>query len=86
MIKKDLVEQYKRFNINTDFNNRWERGIPHHPKSMKLMNHIEMLDFNFASDYFDWNTGGDGDNGEVLLYELDCYFELQDAIAEERLA
>jgi hypothetical protein len=26
-------------------------------------------------DYFGWKCGGDGDNGETLMYELDILFE-----------
>jgi hypothetical protein len=29
-------------------------------------------------DYFCWKTGGDGDNGETLMYQMDAFFELFD--------
>ena len=35
------------------------------------------------SDYFCWKTGGDGDNGEILAFVLDIYFEEQDAAREK---
>ncbi len=36
------------------------------------------IDFKVYGDYFCWKTGGDGDNGEALMYQMDAYFELQD--------
>jgi len=71
-----ILESYS--NINTDLNDRWENGTPHHPKSKELMRHILELDFEFNDDYFCWKMGGDGDNGEFLMYLMDMYFELQD--------
>jgi len=35
-------------------------------------------DFKFNNDYFCWKIGGDGDNGEELMYELDEYFAAKD--------
>lgn len=58
---------------------RWEKGIPHHPKSIELFDAISKIDFKYCSDSFCWNSGGDGDNGETLMYELDIYFECLDA-------
>lgn len=57
---------------------RWETGADHHPKSVKLFKFIEEMDFKFNSDYFCWKSGGDGDNGETLMYLMDMYFEKQD--------
>jgi hypothetical protein len=64
--------------IETDVNIRWEKGIPHHPESEKLMKAIADIDFVLCDDYFCWKTGGDGDNGETLMYEMDIYFEAKD--------
>jgi hypothetical protein len=36
------------------------------------------LDYYFCDDALGWKFGGDGDNGEDLLYALDCYFERLD--------
>ena len=55
---------------------RWEAGIEHHPKSQRLMVFLKEHDFQDYGDYFCWKTGGDGDNGEVLMYQLDAFFEL----------
>ena len=36
------------------------------------------MDWFYGDDYFCWKKGGDGDNGETLMFELDIYFEEQD--------
>jgi hypothetical protein len=60
--------------IETNIEKRWELGIPHHPKSEKLARFIAKLDYK-QGDSFGFKFGGDGDNGETLLYLLDVYFE-----------
>lgn len=57
---------------------RWGEGIPHHPKSIELMSFLAEHDFQDCDDYFCWKIGGDGDNGEILMYEMDAYFEQKD--------
>lgn len=69
--------------VETDPSVRWREGFPHHPKSMELMQHLGALDFEFFNDYFCWKTGGDGDNGETLMYALDMYFEMKDIFEEK---
>ena len=69
--------------VETNINVRWETGMPHHPKSIELMNALAKIDFEHCDDYFCWKTGGDGDNGEFLMYQMDIFFERQD---EEREA
>jgi len=54
---------------------RWEEGIPHHPLSERLMKFISQHDYTDRLDVFQWKTGGDGDNGEELMYEMDPFFE-----------
>jgi hypothetical protein len=56
--------------------NRWEDGIDHHPMSERLMSFLKEHDFNDYGDYFCWKTGGDGDNGEILMYQMDAFFEM----------
>ena len=58
--------------------NRWEEGMEHHPQSERLMTFLEEHDFNDYYDCFGWKTGGDGDNGETLMFQLDAVFELMD--------
>jgi len=57
---------------------RWDKGIDHHPMSERLMNFLQEHDARDHGDYFDFETGGDGDNGEQLMYEMDAFFELMD--------
>jgi len=73
-----MKEICKKYGIEWDINKRWENGTPHHPKSIKLFKSIETIDFELVGDYFRWKSGGDGDNGETLMYEMDIYFELED--------
>ena len=56
---------------------RWEDGIPHHPRSSELMSFLEDHDIHDYNDYFCWKVGGDGDNGESLMYEMDAFFEMK---------
>jgi len=57
---------------------RWEEGVAHHPMSMRLMKFLEEHDYNDYNDHFCWKTGGDGDNGEMLMFEIDAFFEMID--------
>jgi hypothetical protein len=54
---------------------RWEQGIPHDPRSEAIYHAIAELDWQEGSDFFGFKSGGDGDNGEHLMYLLDLYFE-----------
>jgi hypothetical protein len=60
--------------------NRWEDGIEHHPMSERLMRFLAEHDYNDYNDYFGWKIGGDGDNGESLMYQMDAFFELLDIL------
>ena len=57
---------------------RWDLGIEHHPKSERLMCFLAEHDFNDYDDHFCWKIGGDGDNGETLMYQMDAFFEMLD--------
>jgi hypothetical protein len=70
--------------VETDINKRWEQGVPHHPKSVELMDALMEIDFNLCGDHFRWKKGGDGDNGETLMYEMDIFFERRDEAADAR--
>ncbi len=63
---------------NLDINDRWESGIPHHPKSIEIGKLIGDIDYKLGGDAQYLQFGGDGDNGEALLYCLDIIFECQD--------
>ena len=75
--KLALQNKVKELNILTP-NERWESGKDHHNKSKILYDSISAMDLVFSDDYFCWKSGGDGDNGEELMYELDMIFELED--------
>ena len=57
---------------------RWADGMAHHPMSERLMAFLEEHDYNDYNDEFCWKTGGDGDNGESLMFEMDAFFEMLD--------
>jgi hypothetical protein len=50
----------------------------HDSRSITLYEFISQLDFNEAGDAFGFVSGGDGDNGEHLMYLLDCWFASKD--------
>ena len=53
---------------------RWvKQGTPHEPLSEHIYEIISELDFALG-DSFAFKSGGDGDNGEQLMYLLDAYF------------
>lgn len=62
---------------------RWESGTPHHPISERLMSFLQTHDYEDYGDSFCWKTGGDGDNGETLMYQMDVFFELMDILKED---
>lgn len=62
----------------TNLTKRWEDGTPHHPESLVLYKRIEAANFKLCGDYFRFKSGGDGDNGETLMYLLDMIFEARD--------
>lgn len=63
---------------------RWGDGIDHHPKSIELIEFLKEHDFNDYSDHFCWKTGGDGDNGESLMYQMDAFFEMKDSMVNKQ--
>lgn len=69
---------YSLKGIEVDTETRWENGGAHDPRAIKLARAIAELDHCFGDDYFCWKFGGDGDNGEHLMYLLDIYFEAKD--------
>jgi hypothetical protein len=65
-------------NPHRDPGARWGQGVPHDPRSLKLFKSVAEIDFKMCSDYFGWKWGGDGDNGETFMYELDEHFQRLD--------
>jgi hypothetical protein len=65
--------------VEKNITTRWERGIPHHPRSTHIVRQLAAIDFAYGGDFFCFKIGGDGDNGEHLMYLLDILFECEDA-------
>ena len=61
-------------------NQRWEAGLPNDPRSVEIYEILKAAD---KDDYFCWKSGGDGDNGEHLMYQLDSWFAEKDRIATD---
>ena len=61
--------------IETD---RWSKGIDHDPRSEAIGRALGDIDYEVLGDSLCLKFGGDGDNGEQLMYALDIYFELLD--------
>jgi hypothetical protein len=55
---------------------RWENGVEHHPMSVKLMEWMMDIDLHAYKDYLCLKAGGDGDNGEHLMFLMDGFFEM----------
>ena len=66
---KSIIEKEKKIGC------RWTNNIPHHKKTIEILEFLMEIDFECYNDYFLWKFGGDGDNGETLAYQLDAYFE-----------
>jgi len=68
MTKKESVKDWK-------IEDRWNKGIPHNEDAEITGRLIGDVDFCHFNDYFEWRFGGDGDNGECLIYLLDELFD-----------
>ncbi len=73
-----LWEKCKQLGIEADVNKRWEQGIEHHPEAVRIFELLRDGDWAFGDDYFCWKHGGDGDNGEALMYTLSIMIELRE--------
>jgi|APSaa5957512535_1039671.scaffolds.fasta_scaffold471159_2 hypothetical protein len=63
MPKKSIIEK------------RWEAGAPHHPDAIRILQAMARLDYH---DELDLRFGGDGDNGENLLYLMSEVLDRED--------
>ncbi len=70
-------------NIEYDVNKRLESALPHHKKTLHLFKRVDSLDQHVLENYFDFKSGGDGDNGEMLMCLLDIYFEEMDVLYKD---
>ena len=64
---------------------RWKRGVPHDHRSIAVYKSIAKIDFEQCSDSFCFKDGGDGDNGETLMYLLDVHFQQIDGAKDADL-
>jgi hypothetical protein len=64
--------------MTDEITRRWEDGIPHDPRSEELYESIAIIDWEEGDDFFCFKSGGDGDNGEHLMYLLDIHFARED--------
>jgi hypothetical protein len=71
-------EKAKKLRIILEVESRWGNGIDHHKMSIRLMKFLQEIDYNDNNDLFCWKSGGDGDNGEDLMFEMDAFFEYLD--------
>lgn len=53
-------------------------AIDHDPRSRELFDFLAAVDYGQCGDHFCWKSGGDGDNGELLMAQLDLWFATQD--------
>lgn len=58
----------------------WVATTKHHPKSERLLQFMRLYDERKCSNHFDWRVGGDGDNGELAMYQMDAFFEMLDKL------
>jgi hypothetical protein len=77
----NLVLECRHYGVEFDIEHRRRNRTPHHPEAIALMQVLPAIDCELAQNYLRLGTGTDGGNGELLLYELDVYFELQEAKA-----
>lgn len=74
-----LLELLNRAGVDAN-QDRWTDDVEHHPMSEMIVRQLAELDYMFYGDYFRWKVGGDGDNGEILMYELDVLFDMYDKL------
>lgn len=67
------ARQKKKFKEELD--RRWSAGEPHDPRSTALFETLREID---VDEELAWECGGDGDNGETLMWQLDVHFWMQD--------
>lgn len=79
-----FMENAKRLGVVTDINERWEKGMDHHPMSKQFRDLVGDIEKEHGGDLM-LDFGGDGDNGEDVLYLLDIMFETQQKLAHEAM-
>jgi len=75
---KDKTDYERAKELGLTKIDRWEEETDHHYMSEKIMDFLMDHDVHDYDDFFRWKKGGDVDNGETLMYQLDVFFELLD--------
>lgn len=76
---EELLAELQKYHIDGD-EDRWSKGIDHHPMSEIIVRRLSEIDYMFFDYAMEWQVGGDGDNGETLMYQLDILFDLWDKL------
>lgn len=88
MTNQDIYEYFEKYRKAHDLPEIKDFGMAkeHDPRSKELLEYIEEVDYA-NGDYFCFKSGGDGDNGEILMDLLDCFFKNKDKLesAEQSL-
>lgn len=82
IIDNDDYREAKKLGL-TDLD-RWEDDVDHHPMSERIVRFMADHDFQDYNDSMCIKMGGDGDNGEHLMYLMDAYFEMIDENGKEK--
>lgn len=69
--------------VTIPLGDRWEEGIEHDARSQEIYGFISDYDWKFNGDALGLSAGGDGDNGEELMYLLDEYFAAKDSLTPQ---
>ena len=78
-MKEDKVEDIlkkieKKVKAHGPVKDKWSLGESHHPLSELLVRTMAIIGWDKFS-HFDIRCGGDGDEGETMMFILDSYFE-----------
>lgn len=62
---------------------RYEKGVAHHPMVRRLMLFLIEHDFYDYGDHFRWEIGDKKNDGVMLMYQMDAFFETLDKCAKK---
>lgn len=81
MTNQDIHEYFEKYRKTRDLPEIKDFGMAkeHDPRSVELFGYISEIDYG-NGDYFCFKSGGDGDNGEILMDLLDCFFQSKDKL------
>ena len=81
-----IYEEYKKSGLKDKLFVDGMHNEKRHPMSKAIGKFLNKIDFCDFEDSLGLSFGGDGDNGEILLDELDAFFytmDLQNGKSEE---